>query len=269
MLWLFGRPEVYLLLLPALGAASDVAVSAARRVLPGGPAPYVLIGAAGILTLTAWAAGTEVADSVVLPTYTPLTALIVAPVGLLALLWLGGIASAPLRFHLPVLHVLGALLLLAFAAANAGIAAVKDVDGGSAWSTGHLHAGLFGPVVLLAAAALHQYGPRLFGRRLSTGLGLIEAALLIGGFLLMGLASYLLGYDGAPWHSADVVGPDSWKNLNRLAAGGGVLVLLGVLALVADVLFGGFAPVRDDQGDDDATIGWAGRPAPETEEVTA
>jgi heme/copper-type cytochrome/quinol oxidase subunit 1 len=156
---------------------------------------------------------------------------------------------------------LGALLLLAFAAVNAGIAAVKDVDGGTAWSTGHLHAGLFGPVVLLGAAALHQYAPRLFGRRLSTGLGLLEAVLFVGGFLVMGLASYLLGYDGAPWHSAEVVGPDSWTNLNRLAAGGGVLVVLGVLALIGDVLFGGFAPIRDDESDDDVTLGWAGVPA--------
>jgi cytochrome c oxidase subunit 1 len=256
MLWLFGRPEVYLLTLPALGAACDIAATAARRPLPGGPAPRVLLAAFGVLSLGAWAAGTEVASAVVLPTYSLLTALVVVPIGLLALMWLGTVVGAPLRFHLPVLHVLGALALLAFAAVNTGVAAVQDVQGGSAWTTGHLHAGVFGPPVVLAAGALHQWAPRLLGRRLLAGLGLVEVALLTGGFLVMGLASYLLGYDGAPWHVGDMADQGSWTNLNRLAAAGGVLVVLGVLALVANLLVGGRRrPLTDD---DDVTIGWVG-----------
>jgi heme/copper-type cytochrome/quinol oxidase subunit 1 len=48
----------------------------------------------------------------------------------------------------------------------------------------------------------------------------------------------------------------SWTNLNRLAAAGGVLVVLGVLALVANLLVGGRRrPLTDD---DDVTIGWVG-----------
>ena len=64
MLWLYGRPEVYLLALPGLGAACDIVVTAAASVrFPAGPGRprRVALAAVGFLSLSAWAAGTEVA----------------------------------------------------------------------------------------------------------------------------------------------------------------------------------------------------------------
>ena len=233
-LWLFGRPDIYLLVIPALGAACDIVAAAARRPLVAAPVARGAIVAAGILSFGAWANGTGAADSVVLPTYSVLTALVAAPVGLLILIWLGTLAGLK-RFHVSLLFVVGAVLLFAFALINTGVAAIKDVEGGSAWSVGHVHVGIFGIPLLLAAAALYHWAPRLFGRPLAAGLGSITFLLLLVGLLVLGLGYYLLGYDGAPWHRASF-DESSWETLARIAAAGGLLTTLGVLALVGSLL---------------------------------
>jgi cytochrome c oxidase subunit I len=234
-LWLFGRPEVYLLLLPGLGAACDVVAAHARKPLLGDAAARAGIGVFAALSLTAWAAGTKVAEAVVLPTYSVATALVALPIGLLALLWLGTLAKGSPRFHVSLAFVAGFLGLAAFGAVNAVVAAVAEVDGGTAWTVAHVHMAAFGAPTLLAVGALYHWAPKLWGRDLSAGLGGLVFLALFGGFFLNGLGTYLLGYDGAPAHITDYT--DSTQlNYSRLAAASGVLVLVGVLLFLADVL---------------------------------
>lgn len=255
-LWLYGRPEVYLLALPALGAACDIVVTAARRPLPGRSIGRGALVVFAFLSLGAWAADAPVRDAVVLPTYTWFTALVVVPVADLALLWLGAGRNIR-RFHLPLLHVASAIVLIAVAILNVVVAAVKDVDGGTAWATGHVHVALFGVPLVLALGAVHHWAPKIVGRRLSPGLGGLELLLVLLGLLVMGGASYLLGYDGAPWHVADVAGKSSWTNLERLAGAGGVLLTLGMVLFVVNLLVGGRGRAVEADPYDGVTLEWA------------
>jgi heme/copper-type cytochrome/quinol oxidase subunit 1 len=135
------------------------------------------------------------------------------------------------------------------------------VDAGTAWSTGHLHVVVLGAPVLLAFAAVHHWAPKIWGRQLSQALGGLEVALLFGGFLVTGLADYLLGYDGAPWHVADLINPKgSWLALEKLGTAGGVLVLLGVLVFIANLLSsvaGGRGVAAVDDPWEGHTLEWA------------
>jgi cytochrome c oxidase subunit I len=234
--WLFGRPEIYLLTLPALGAASDIVATHARRPLLEHRAAIVLLGAFGVLSLGAWAAGDKVANAVVLPTYSVAASLVVAPLGLLLLLWLGTLAQGRPRFHVSLLFVAGYVLLLVVGAGNVVAAAVKTVNGGTAWSVGHLHIVAFGAPTLVAVGALYHWAPKLWGRKLSAGLGSLVFLTMFGGFLVMGLSSYLLGYDGAPGLVPAVGNTSNWQTLNRVAAAGGALVLLGTLLFLVEVV---------------------------------
>jgi cytochrome c oxidase subunit 1 len=265
--WLFGRPEVYLLLLPGLGAACDIVATHARKPLLSHAAAVGLVSAFGLLSLAAWGAGTKVADAVVLPTYSPATALVAVPVGLLALLWLGSLAKGAPRFHVSLAFVAGFLGLAAFGAVNAIVAAVAEVDGGTAWTTAHVHVVVFGAPLLLGVASLYHWAPKLFGRQLANGLGGIVFLLLFGGFFLNGLGTYLLGYDGAPAHVGDYT-DTTQLNYSRLAAAGGVLVLVGVALLVLDVaraLAGRGTATSEADPYEGLTLEWAtaSPPAPE------
>ena len=259
-MWLFGRPEVYLLLLPGLGAACDIVATHARKPLLSNDVARGAIALFAALSLGAWGAGTKVADAVVLPTYSVATALVAVPVGLLALLWLGSLAKGSPRFHVSLAFVAGFLGLAAFGAVNAAIAAAAEVDGGTAWTVAHVHMVAFGAPTLLAVGAVYHWAPKLFGRDLSAGLGGLVFLALFGGFFLNGLGTYLLGYDGAPAHVTDYA--DSTQlNYSRLAAAGGVLVALGAVAFMADVLRawagrGSATPVPPGT-DDGLTLEWA------------
>jgi cytochrome c oxidase subunit 1 len=235
-LWLFGRPEAFILLLPGLGAAGDIVSTHFRRPLIDPTAARTALVAFAALSFTVWATGPSRAGAaVVLPTSTWLPALVAAPVAASVLIWLATARGAPPRFHISLAYVAGGVLLLALGAGAAIIAPAARVRAGTAWTTGHLHVVLFGAPTLLAFGAVHHWAPKLFGRRLSSALGALQLLLVLGGFAMMGVAHYILGYRHMPWH-VDTYARHSLRGLHGLAAAGGGLVFLGVLVFVAAVL---------------------------------
>jgi len=256
-IWLYGRPEVYLLSLPALGAACDIVATHARRPLLDHRAALGLLGFFGLWSFTAWAAGNEVQRAIVLPTYSVATALIVIPVGGLVLMWLGTLATGKPRPHIALIWVAGYVILLALGAVMTIVAGIVGVHG-SAWTTGQLHTVVFGAPTLVLFGAIYHWAPKLWGRALSAAIGSLAFLLVFGGFFLMGLFSYILGFQGALNHSSQVVGRSSYQGLNRAAAAGGILIFLGVLLVVADIVLSirGGKPAGDDPYEG-LTLEWA------------
>lgn len=230
-LWLFGRPEIYLLTLPALGAACDIVATHSRKPLLSGPAARTAICLFAFLSFGAWAAGSEARHAVVLPTYSMLTALIGVPVGLLVLVWLGSVAKGRPHFHISLVFVGGFVALLAIAAANAVIAAAvglrPDRQPGS-WAAANIHLVAFAAPTLLAIAALYHWAPKLWGRALSAGVGGLVFLFTFVGFVIEGVAGYVHGFRGT-----------SSTGTSGVGSVGGVLVLLGILMLVADMVRAG------------------------------
>lgn len=257
--WLFGRPEVYLLLLPGLGAACDIVATHARRPLLNLDVARTHLALFAALSFGSWAAGTKVADALVLPTYSGLTSLVVVPLGLLVLMWLATLVKGSPRLHPSLLFVAGFVALTGFGALHAAIAAVVGVDGG-AWASGHVHTVAFGAPTLLVFAAIYHWAPKMTGRALTPGLGGAAFLGLSGGFLLMGLGGYLLGYDGAPAHVRDFPFSQNTRTFSALAAVGGLLILLGVAAFLVDVLravAGRRGEAAGDDPYDGLTLEWA------------
>lgn len=260
--WLYGRPDVFLLTLVALGAATDVVTTHARRPLLNHQAGLVLLGVFGVLSLSAFAAGASTADAVVVPTTTVLTAAVAAPIGLLVLMWLGTTALGKPRFHVSVLYVGAAILLWVCGAANALAAALKNVDGlhgNSAWVAGNVHLLVAGAPTLLAVGAIYHWAPKIWGLKLNAGIGALACLALLGGFLASGLAYYFLGYNGAPLGQISDL-TSYQKGLYGLAEGGGALIVAGVLLLVIDLLVSVLARRGKEAGDDPykgLTLEWA------------
>ena len=235
-LWLLGRPEIYLLTLPGLGAACDMVATHARRGLLSHVGALVMLALFGALSLASWAAGVHTGRAVVLPTYTVGTALVALPIALLVLMWLGTVQQGRVRLHISLLFVAGFVLLLATGAVNAIVAAFSKVGGpDSAWTTGNLHTVAFGAPTLLLFGAVYHWAPKMWGRSLSVVLGGVTFLLLFGGFFVMGMSSYALGYQGAPAHVEDLIN-SKYTSFSRLSAAGGVLIALGVIVFIIDLV---------------------------------
>jgi heme/copper-type cytochrome/quinol oxidase subunit 1 len=260
--WLFGRPDVFLLTLVAVGAATDVVTTHARRPLLNHQAGLVLLGVFGVLSLTVFASDASIADAVIIPTATVLTALVAAPLGLLVLLWLGTTALGRPRFHVSVLFVVGAILLWVCSAANVLAAGVKSLDGlhgNNAWVAGNVHVAVAGAPTLLAVGAIYHWAPKIWGRTLNAGVGSLAFLALLGGFLASGLAYYFLGYNGASLGQLSDL-TSYQKGLYGLAEGGGGLIVAGVLLVVLDLLVSIVAGRGKEAGDDpyeSLTLEWA------------
>ncbi|HEX3425350.1 MAG TPA: cbb3-type cytochrome c oxidase subunit I [Acidimicrobiales bacterium] len=260
-IWLYGRPDVYLITIVALGAASDIVATHARRPLLEHRAALVFLGLFAVLSLGSWAANPKV-GAVVVPTYNVLTAAVAIPLGLTVLMWLGTMARARPHFHVSLLFVVGAIGLWVLGAANAlgaGLHHVNGLSGSSAWVAGNIHAVVIGPPTLLAVGALYHWGPKMYGRTLSGAGGGLVFLLLFVGLAATGLAFYFLGYNGAP--IVQMSGATSYqKTLYDLAEAGGVLVALGVLVLIGDLLGAALGKGRPAVGEDPyggLTLEWA------------
>lgn len=237
-LWLYGRPDVFLLTLMGLGAATDMVSTHARRPLLNHQAALAMLGLLGALSLGTWASTTNVGHAVVVPTYNVVTALVVIPLGLTILLWLGTLGLGRPRFHVSLLFVAGAVLLWVSGSANAIAAAVQKVpgfSGHSAWIAGNVHTVVAGPSTLLAVGALYHWAPKIWGRALNAALGGLAFLCLFGGLLASGLAYYFLGYNGAPLGQMDAISSYQ-RSLYVVAEVGGVLIVAGALILVVDMV---------------------------------
>jgi len=260
--WLYGRPDVFLLTLIAVGAASDIVSTHARRPLVNHQAALAMLGLLGALSLGTWASATNVLHAVVVPTYNVVTALVVIPLGLTVLLWLGTMGLGQPRFHISLMFVVGAVGLWVTGAANAIAAAGQHVagfSGNSAWSAGNVHMVVAGPPTLLAVGAVYHWAPKFWGRALNASMGALVFLCLFGGLLASGLAYYLLGYNGARLGQIDGISHYQ-RSLYVVAEMGGVLIIVGVLILVGDMVvnaFGGRGEPAGSDPYDGLTLEWA------------
>jgi cytochrome c oxidase subunit 1 len=132
----------------------------------------------------------------------------------------------------------GALLMLA---AGLGAALISALDAGGEshrnyWAVGEQHLLFFMPATLAIVAAVHYWGPKLWGRHLSAAMGRLEALLLTGGALLGFLAALWLGYQDMPVEISSFTSSDGWGLGNMAFSVGAGLIGLGVLVFVFDLL---------------------------------
>ena len=241
-LWIFGRPEIFLLLLPALGVACEIVATAAKRtLLPDHRIVAGLLFAYASLSFLVWAGGNKVASAVVLPTATIGSAAVVAPLGLLALLWLGTLGLAAkeksLQPSVNLAWVVGfvlAMLLGGLAAAAIALFDKAHVIGGTTWTTGFAHLVAFGAPTLLAVGALWHWSPKIWGRAFSQLAGALTFLLLFGGVAALTGGQLWGGWDDVPAAAKNVGGLKQGPQV--VAAIGGALVILGIVVLVLEIL---------------------------------
>lgn len=238
-----GWPLLLLMAVPALGALSDAIAGHSHRQLLGHPIAGALLTVFALLTVLTWAAGRNRLLAISHPVSTVPLALLLAPVGLLLLLWLSTLRFGNARFHPSLLGAALSLLLIAAAIAAFVAAAVVKVeqDDASAFARGNITVLALGVPALGLVAALLYWAPKITGRAPSRGASSVAALLVFAGVLLSGVPGWIVGLDASD---------DTWA----IAVAGGLLLAVGFLAAAA-ALRSGANSADDPYGA--VTLEWA------------
>jgi cytochrome c oxidase subunit 1 len=247
LFWFGAYPLLWALLIPALGAVSDILATFAGRRLFSRDRAMAALGAVGVLSFAGW--GSEVTNLVTARALFVVGALaVLAPVASLILNWLitlrAGLrgpdavdAGTEGLGATPMLWALGFVVVLALGLAGSVVSALDATRSAHSnyWQVAQQHGLFFGAASIGAVAALSFWGPKLWGYRLSDALGKLELLAVVGGTLLTVLGMFVLGAQDFAVHSPTFSSSDDFGPANLIVSAGAAIVGLGLLVLLFDL----------------------------------
>lgn len=247
LFWFAAYPMLWALLIPALGAVSEiVATFAGRPLFSRDRASAALVGV-GVLSFAGWGSEVETLNRA-RPLFILGALIVLAPVALLVLNWLATLRLAgkegdrdALRARFTATPMLWALGMLPVLGLGLAASVVSALDAGrdahaNYWQTGQQHALFFGAATIGAVAALSFWGPKIWGRRLSDALGKLEILAVVGGVLLTVVGMLMLGIQDMLVHTSTFDSGDEWELGNLVVSAGAAIAGLGLVVLVLDLL---------------------------------
>src|SRR5881296_3579953 len=203
LFWLFGHPEVYILILPAMGIVSEVLPVFSRKPLFGYPVVVFSGIAIGIMGWGVWAHHMfavglgPVANSA----FALSTMFIAVPTGVKIFNWMGTLHGGDLRFTTPMLFSLGFIAMFIIGGLSGVTHAVVPTDyqqTDTYYIVAHFHYVLFGGSIFGLFSGAYFWWPKVFGTMLSEALGKLHFWLMIIGFNLTFGPFHILGLQGMP-----------------------------------------------------------------------
>jgi cytochrome c oxidase subunit I len=239
--WFFGHPEVYVMILPAMGIISEVIPVFARKPIFGYKAIAFSTVAIGFYSLLVWAHHMfAVGLGWGLDIWFMITSMIIAiPTGVKIFNWLATTWRGNLIFETPMLFSLGFIAVFTIGGLSGIYVAAFPFD----WQAhdtyfvvAHFHYVLFGGSVFGIFAALYYWWPKMFGRYLNDTLGKWHFWLTFIGFNLAFFPQHFLGLMGMP-RRIYTYSDSSWELYNLLSTLGSYVMGLGVLFFIANVIW--------------------------------
>lgn len=241
LFWIFGHPEVYILILPAFGIFSEIFSTFARKRLFGYSAMVfatVLIGFFGFMV---WAHHMFTVG--LGPTANAIFALatmaIAVPTGIKIFNWIFTIWGGSIEFTTPMLYALAFIPSFVMGGVTGIMQAVAPADyqyHDSYFIVAHFHYVIVGGVVFALLAGLHYYWPLMFATMLSEKLGKITFWLFFFGFHLTFLIQHFLGLWGMPRRVFTYLDGQGYNAANMISTAGALMMALAVIILVINII---------------------------------
>ncbi|MBI1802676.1 MAG: cbb3-type cytochrome c oxidase subunit I, partial [Chloroflexi bacterium] len=237
LFWFFGHPEVYIMILPAMGIISEVLPTFARKPIFG----YTFVAysgvAIGFLGFTVWAHHMFAVGMppIVNIAFSLSSMLIGVPTGVKIFNWIGTLWGGNLNLKTAMWFAIGFIAMFIIGGISGIFLAAPPVDfqiTDTYFVVAHLHYVLFGGTILGLFAGFYYWIPKMTGRMLSEKLGMIHFWLVMTGFNLTFLPMHLLGFEGMPrriYTYHDGMGWDIWNFIETI---GVFTIALGVLVFL-------------------------------------
>ncbi|MCZ4327102.1 aa3-type cytochrome oxidase subunit I [Brachybacterium paraconglomeratum] len=239
LFWFFGHPEVYILALPFFGIASEIIPVFSRKPIFG---YKTLVGATisiAALSVTVWAHHMYTTGAVMLDFFAFMTMLIAVPTGVKFFNWVGTMWRGSLTFETPMLFTLGFLTTFIFGGLTGVILSSPVLDfplSDTYFVVAHFHYVMAGTVVFEMFAGFYFWWPKMFGYKLSEGIGKLHFWLLTIGFHMTFLIQHWLGVAGAPRRYVNYLAEDGFDWMNQISTVGAFIMGVSTLPFLLNVV---------------------------------
>ena len=239
--WFFGHPEVYIMILPAMGIISEVIPVFARKPIFGYTAIALSTVAIGFYSMLVWA---HHMFTVGLPGYLQgffmISSMIIAiPTGIKIFNWLATTWRGNIHFDTAMLFALGFIAVFTIGGLSGIFVAAYPFD----WQAqdtyfivAHLHYVLFGGSVFGIFAGLYYWWPKIFGRMLDERLGKLSFWLTFAGMNLTFFPMHMLGLLGMPRRIYTYYHGGIWEWYNLTSTIGSGVMALGIAVFLVNVV---------------------------------
>jgi len=242
LIWAWGHPEVYILVLPAFGIFSEIVPVFSRKKLFGYTSMVWALMAITVLSFTVWLHHffTMGAGANVNSFFGIMTMIIAIPTGVKVFNWLFTMFRGRVRFDTPMLWFMGFVATFTIGGVTGVLLAVPGIDyvmHNSLFLVAHFHNMIIGGVLFGVFSGLTYWFPKFTGFRLHEGLGKIAFWLWIVGFMLAFVPLYILGFMGAV-RRLDSYDPSlGWQGLFIVAGVGVLVICAGVFFQIVQVAY--------------------------------
>src|SRR5882724_4167511 len=240
--WIFGHPEVYILMLPGFAAVSEIIPVFSRKPMFGYAAMVGATIAIAFIGMGVWAHHmfTVGMSAMANSFFAASTMLIAVPTGIKIFNWLATMYGGKIRFATPMLFCLGFLFQFLCAGLTGIMLAATPFDWqltDSYFVVAHFHYVLIGGLLFTIFAAMYYWYPKAFGRMLNRKLGLWHFWLFALGFHLTFDTMHIPGLLGMPRRIYTYDAGRGWEIYNLITSLGVLLQTAGMLCLVVNLLW--------------------------------
>ncbi len=241
LFWIFGHPEVYILILPAMGIVSDILPTFSRKPLFG----YTTVVFAGaviaFLGFGVWAHHmfTTGLGAWATAAFAGATMAIGVPTGVKIFNWLATLWGGSLQFKTPLLFALGFISMFMLGGLSGVMHAAVPVDTqqqDTYFIVAHFHYVLFGGSIFGLTAGVYYWFPKMTGRMMSERLGKIHFWLMLIGFNMTFMPMHVLGVLGMPRRVYTYSVDQNWAGLNLFVSIGAFVIALSILLMIVNLL---------------------------------
>jgi cytochrome c oxidase subunit 1 len=240
--WIFGHPEVYILVLPAFGFANEIIPVFARKAIFGYPAMVAATIAIGFISLSVWAhhmftvgLGAEANTF-----FTLATMIIAVPTGIKIFNWIATLWGGKIRFTVAMLFCVAFLFQFLIAGLTGIMLSASPFDwqlSGSYFVVAHFHYVLVGAILFTIFAAFYYWFPKMSGRMMNETLGRWHFWLFLIGFHLTFDFMHIPGILGMPRRIYTYELDRGWGGWNLIISSGVIFQVLGIVCFVFNLLW--------------------------------
>ena len=239
--WLFGHPEVYILILPAMGIVSEVLPTFSRKPLFG----YSFVVFAGVVIgFMGWFVWSHHMFTVGLgpaanSAFAISTMLIGVPTGIKIFNWIGTMWRGNIRLNTAMLFSISFVAMFTIGGLSGVMHAAPTADAqqqDTYFVVAHFHYVLVGGSLLGIFSGIYYWWPKFTGWYLNEKLGIANWALMFIGFNLQFAPLHWVGLDGMPRRIYTYAENMGWEGTNLAASIGGFILGFGVLVFMVNVL---------------------------------